>query len=133
MMECDVEVDPVRLDASGALLEEPAGSPRDDRTDEVQHRQVVLRLLLPANQDASEAIHPGVRALNDPASRLEARLLLDQLGFFAARHECICDFGEGKPLRCAVLTPRPHLSKKLTVGMECCDPSFACFICLSNS
>lgn len=35
--------------------------------------------------DAPEAVHPAVRALDDPVARFVARLMFDVLGFLAAR------------------------------------------------
>ena len=47
--------------------------------------KIILRLLLPAYQYAPETIHPTVRSLGHPATRLEAHLTLDRLGFFTPR------------------------------------------------
>ena len=46
---------------------------------------VVLRFLLPTDQDTPEAIHPAVRSLRHPAARFEAHLMLDRLSFFTTR------------------------------------------------
>jgi hypothetical protein len=37
-------------------------------TGKMEHRQVVLGLLLPTDQEPAKAVHPGVRALDDPAA-----------------------------------------------------------------
>lgn len=47
--------------------------------------KVVLRFLLPTDQDTPEAIHPTVRSFRDPAACFEAHLMLDRLSFFAPR------------------------------------------------
>jgi len=57
---------------------------RNDGTDEVKEAEIILDLLRPSHKNIPEPIKPTVRALNDPASRLEASALLDLLGFFAA-------------------------------------------------
>src|SRR5712692_6602866 len=49
----------------------------------MEHRQVVLWLLLPADQEASKAVHPAMRPLHHPASGSVASLLLDGRCFFA--------------------------------------------------
>src|SRR5215472_13668207 len=51
----------------------------------MQKRQVVLWVLLPANQQTAEAIHPGVRPLHDPPARFEAGNPLDRFGRFPTR------------------------------------------------
>jgi hypothetical protein len=47
--------------------------------------QVVLGLLVPANQQTSKPIHPGMRPLNDPPARFEASDVLDRFGLFSTR------------------------------------------------
>ena len=45
----------------------------------------MLRLFIPAYQDASEAVHPGVGPLHHPAPGLLARLLFHRLCFLTTR------------------------------------------------
>ena len=47
--------------------------------------KVILRFLLPTDQDTPEAIHPTVRPFCHPAACFEAHLMLDRLSFFAPR------------------------------------------------
>jgi len=47
--------------------------------------KVVLRFLLPTDQDTPEAIHPTVRSFRHPPACFEAHLMLDRLSFFAPR------------------------------------------------
>jgi hypothetical protein len=42
----------------------------------MEHGEVIRRLLLAANEDATEAVHPGMRALDDPAARSGASVTL---------------------------------------------------------
>jgi hypothetical protein len=51
----------------------------------MQKCQVALHLLVPANQNPTKPIHPGVGALYHPTSCLVAGFLLDGLGFLATR------------------------------------------------
>jgi hypothetical protein len=51
----------------------------------VEHRQVGVGALLPADEDAAEAVEPGVGALDDPAAGAKAGLALDGLRLLAAR------------------------------------------------
>ena len=51
----------------------------------MQHSRVVLRFLLPANQDATVSIHPTVCPFSHPAASLEPRGSPDQLRLLAAR------------------------------------------------
>ena len=46
--------------------------------------EIVLGLLLPADEQLAEAVEPRVGALDDPAAGAEAGLALDRLRFFAA-------------------------------------------------
>src|SRR6266516_3680111 len=63
----------------------PVGcAPADQSAGEVEHREVGVDPFLPADEDAAEAIQPGVGALDDPAAGAEAGLALDRLGLFAA-------------------------------------------------
>lgn len=50
----------------------------------MEHGEVGVGAFLPAGEDASEAIQPGVSALDDPAAGAEAGLVLDRFRFFAA-------------------------------------------------
>src|SRR5437588_6902034 len=45
----------------------------------MEHGDIVLRLLVPTNEDTAEAIHPTVRPLDYPAAGLVARAALDRL------------------------------------------------------
>src|SRR5262245_32880032 len=49
----------------------------------MQEPQVVPRFFIPANQHASEAIHPTMGTFDDPAPCFAASLLLERLGFFS--------------------------------------------------
>ena len=51
----------------------------------MQHARVILRFLLPTNQNATVSIHPTVRPLSHPAASLEPRGTPNQLRFFTAR------------------------------------------------
>ena len=55
-----------------------------DAAGEVQQGAVVAALLRPADEQAAEAVEPGVGALDDPATSTEAGLALDRLRLFAA-------------------------------------------------
>ena len=59
-------------------------APGDEAAGEVEHREVGVGAFLPAGEDATEAIQPGVRALDDPAARSEAGLALERPRFLAA-------------------------------------------------
>jgi hypothetical protein len=50
----------------------------------VKHREVGVGALFPADEDAAEAVEPGLRALDDPAPRPEPGLALERLRLFAA-------------------------------------------------
>jgi hypothetical protein len=50
----------------------------------VEHRQVGVGAFLPADEDAAEAIEPGVRTFDDPAASAEAGLAFDRLCLVAA-------------------------------------------------
>jgi hypothetical protein len=50
----------------------------------VEHREVGVGAFLPAGEDASEAVEPGVGAFDDPAAGAEAGLAFDRLRFLAA-------------------------------------------------
>src|SRR5207248_10827952 len=63
----------------------PGGSKSDQATSKVEKRQVILRLFLPANEQAAKAIHPGMRSFHHPPPCLEAGLSLDGLGLFPSR------------------------------------------------
>src|SRR6267143_3431390 len=49
----------------------------------MKESHIVLALLLPTDQDPSEAIHPAVGTLDDPATRFEPGVALETLGFFS--------------------------------------------------
>ncbi len=50
----------------------------------MEHCEVGVGSFLPAGEDATEAIQPGVSALDDPAASAEAGLTLDRLRLLAA-------------------------------------------------
>jgi len=50
----------------------------------VEHGQVGVGAFLPAGQDATEAVEPGVGAFDDPAAGAVAGLAFQRLRFFAA-------------------------------------------------
>jgi hypothetical protein len=60
------------------------GAPGDEAAGEVEHGEVGVGAFLPADEDATEAVQPGVGALDDPAAGTEARLALDRLRLVAA-------------------------------------------------
>jgi hypothetical protein len=60
------------------------GAPGDEAAGEVEHGEVVLGFLRPADQDRSVAVEPGVGALDDPAAGTEAGLALERLRLVAA-------------------------------------------------
>src|SRR5437762_2253910 len=72
------------LAAADQVRSEARGRRDRRREAEVEHAEVVLRLLLPSDEDAAEAVHPTVRALDDPAPGLEARAAAQRLGLLAA-------------------------------------------------
>lgn len=51
----------------------------------MEHREVGVSALLPAHEDAAEAMQPGVGALDHPAAGAEAGFALERLGLLAAR------------------------------------------------
>src|SRR6266849_4425880 len=51
----------------------------------MEKRQVILRLLVPADQQAAKAIHPGMRPFDHPPARPESRFRFERLGFLPAR------------------------------------------------
>src|SRR5919112_2770571 len=59
-------------------------APSDDAEGEVEHGEVAGRLLLPADQDAAEAVEPRMGAFHDPAPRPGAGVALG-LDLLAAR------------------------------------------------
>ena len=50
----------------------------------MEHGEVGVGAFLPADEDAAEAIEPGVGALDDPAAGAEAGFAFECLGFLAA-------------------------------------------------
>jgi hypothetical protein len=64
----------------------------------VEHREVGVGAFLPAGEDASEAVEPGVSAFDDPAASAEAGLAFERLRFFAAA----ADVGGERELRAEV-------------------------------
>lgn len=80
----------------------------------MEHGEVGVGAFLPADEDASEAIQPGVRPFDDPAAGAEAGLTFDRLCLVAAAADVrgerelgaqVADFAvvvggvEAKPLR----------------------------------
>src|SRR6516225_9820693 len=61
----------------------------------MEHREVILWLLVPADQNASEPIHPAMGAFHDPATRLGASAALQLFHLLAARADMT---GEAKLL-----------------------------------
>ncbi len=55
----------------------------------MEHGQVGVGALLPANEDAAEAMQPGVRALDHPAPGAEAGLSLELLGLLATGSDVV--------------------------------------------
>lgn len=51
----------------------------------MEEREVVLRFLVPANEQATKAIQPRMRPLHHPAPRFEPRFLFDGFGLLPAR------------------------------------------------
>lgn len=49
----------------------------------MQHRQIGVVTLFPANQNPTKSVQPAMGTLHDPASSLETSLLPDRSGFFA--------------------------------------------------
>jgi GDSL-like Lipase/Acylhydrolase family len=74
----DLLLEPIPL---GAPVDRPPG---DERTGEMKHCQVSVGPLLPANEDAAEAMQPGVGALDHPAAGAEAGLAFERLRLLAA-------------------------------------------------
>ena len=64
----------------------------------MEHREVGVGAFLPAGEDASEAVEPGVGAFNDPAAGAEAGLAFDRLRFLTAA----ADVGGERELRAEV-------------------------------
>lgn len=65
---------------TGALVSNPGAG-------EVKKREVVCGFLFPAGEDAAEAIHPAVGALDDPAAGFVAGFAFDFFRLFAARFD----------------------------------------------
>lgn len=61
------------------------GAPGDQCAGEVEHGEVGVGAFLPADEDAPEAIHPGVAALDDPAAGAHAGFAGQLLLLFSAR------------------------------------------------
>jgi hypothetical protein len=60
------------------------GAPGDEAAGEVEHREVGVCAFLPAGEDATVAVEPGVGALDDPAAGSEAGLVFERPGLLAA-------------------------------------------------
>ena len=50
----------------------------------MEHRDIGIGTLLPADEDSTESVHPAVGSLDDPASCSKSSTPLDALGLFAA-------------------------------------------------
>ena len=50
----------------------------------MEHGDVIFRFFLPSDEDAAEAVEPGVCSFDDPASGLVAGFAFDVLRFFSA-------------------------------------------------
>ena len=57
----------------------------------MKHREVGVGAFLPAGEDATEAVEPGVGAFDDPASCTEAGLAFDCLRLLAAAADMRCE------------------------------------------
>src|SRR4051795_8702307 len=53
----------------------------------MEHCDIVVGLLVPANEDATEAVHPTMGALHHPAPGFEPRAALDRLRLLAPRSD----------------------------------------------
>src|SRR5258708_32079670 len=51
----------------------------------MQQRQVVLRFLVPANQETAKTVHPRMRPFHHPAPRFAARFVPDRFRLFPTR------------------------------------------------
>ena len=51
----------------------------------MQRPQVVAHFLIPPDEQTPEAIHPAMRAFDNPPPGFEAHLLLERLGFVPSR------------------------------------------------
>src|SRR5438094_2097487 len=66
-------------------LSQKAGSTvSDEGAGQMQHAEIVLALLLPADEEPAEAVQPTVRSFDDPASGSVAHLSRQPLGLFTA-------------------------------------------------
>ena len=61
----------------------------------MQHRDVGVSPLLPADEDAAKAIHPTMRSFDDPTSSAKASTTLDGFRLFAARFDVRGEFEGG--------------------------------------
>src|SRR5665647_189782 len=61
------------LPSSKSLSDNLGSTKGDIGASEMEHRQVVLRVLLPPDEQSAEAVHPGMGALDHPAPRPVAR------------------------------------------------------------
>jgi hypothetical protein len=55
-------------DRVGSLSKYSGRAERDQPTREMQEAEVVVRFLVPADEQTTEAIHPRMRSLNNPAT-----------------------------------------------------------------
>src|SRR5437870_3808509 len=89
MRALDALIDVYRAKARGhtpkSLSENLRCAEGNKSTCQFEHRQVVLDLLFPPDQQAPKAVHPRMRPFHDPAAGTVARNLSFGGGFFAAR------------------------------------------------
>src|SRR6267142_1837477 len=67
-----------------SLSHNPCGAEGDEGAGEVEHGQVIVALLLPANEQASKSVEPRMRALDHPAPGSVAGNLLSWLALDSA-------------------------------------------------
>ena len=60
------------------------GAPGDQGAGEVEHGEIGIGAFLPTDEDAAEAVEPGVGAFDDPAAGAKAGLAPERLRLFAA-------------------------------------------------
>jgi hypothetical protein len=61
----------------------------------MEHDDVSVGTFLPADEDPAEAIHPTVRAFDDPARSAESGATLDGLRLFSASFDVRSEFERG--------------------------------------
>jgi len=88
----------------------------------MQQANVILRFLLPADENPPESVHPAMRPLDDPTARFETHTAFEFLGFFTPRSNVgdipkltgeradfvvVVTLVQAQPLRGVRLRPRP--------------------------